>query len=112
MPSSVDEAFAPCEHGAVHVITRKALKRFWEAHPDSETALRAWFSITRRATWRHVVDVRTAFPHADVVGMFTVFNVCGGKYRLISQIDYETGKVFIHSVPTHAEYGRGRWKGD
>ena len=94
----------------VHVITRQALRRFWEKHHDSENALRAWFGMTRRAGWKHIVGVRQVFPQADAAGLYTVFNVCGNKYRLISQIDYETGKVFIHSVLTHAEYNRGRWK--
>lgn len=94
----------------MHVITRHALKRFWEKHPDSQAGLRAWFGLTRRAAWKHIADVRAVLPHADAAGPYTVFNVCGNKYRLVSQIDYGTGKVFIHSVLTHAEYSRERWK--
>ena len=94
----------------MHVITRQALKRFWGEYPDSETALRAWFGMTRRAAWKHIAGVREVFPHADAAGMYTVFNICGNKYRLISQIDYQAGKVFIHSVLKHDEYSRGRWK--
>jgi mRNA interferase HigB len=90
----------------VHIISRKALKQFWEKHSDSEISLRAWFKITNQAHWKHISEVRAVFPHADAVGMYTVFNIHGNRYRLITQIDYETGKVFIHSVLTHAAYDR------
>jgi mRNA interferase HigB len=101
--------FAPCEHGQpVHVITRKALVRFWAKHLDAETPLKVWFGVTKRAHWKHITDVRKVFPYADAEGPYTVFNIGGNKYRLITTIDYSTGKVFIRWVFTHSEYDR--WK--
>ncbi|MFN7933700.1 MAG: type II toxin-antitoxin system HigB family toxin [Bryobacteraceae bacterium] len=69
---------------------------------------RSWFA--RRAGWNHLVDVRADFPHADSVGVFTVFNISGKKYRLISVIKYRWQIIYIRHILTHAEYDREQWK--
>ncbi|TGK76307.1 type II toxin-antitoxin system HigB family toxin, partial [Leptospira wolffii] len=44
------------------------------------------------------------------VGKFTVFNISGNNFRLISSIHYNRKKVFIRHVLTHSEYDKGKWK--
>jgi mRNA interferase HigB len=56
------------------------------------------------------VDVRKSYPHADAVGELTIFNISGSKYRLMTYINYRTGKVYIRHVMTHQEYSRKDWK--
>lgn len=75
-----------------------------------KSALRSWFTQAKQSQWKHIADVRRAFPHGDAVGEYTVFNVGGNKYRLITVVDYETGKVFIHDAMIHAQYDR--WNGE
>jgi mRNA interferase HigB len=41
---------------------------------------------------------------------FAVFNIKGNAYRLITEINYRTGRVFLRHVLTHAEYSKGAWK--
>jgi mRNA interferase HigB len=95
----------------VHVIAKHPkLSTFWAAHPDAEKPLLAWYRIARKAEWRNFAEVRESFPHADVVGILTVFNIGGNKYRLVVEIQFDRGRVFVQSVMTHEEYSRGRWK--
>jgi mRNA interferase HigB len=54
--------------------------------------------------------VRKTFSSADAVGKWTVFNVKGNRYRLITEINYAFGRIHIRHVLTHAEYDRGIWK--
>jgi mRNA interferase HigB len=49
------------------------------------------------------------FPHADAVGIFTVFNIAGNKYRLITMIRYLWQVVYIRAILTHEEHGREKW---
>ena len=49
-------------------------------------------------------------PSADGVGKLTVLNIKGNAFRLIVEINYRTGRVYIRHVLTHAEYDRGGWK--
>jgi mRNA interferase HigB len=69
-----------------------------------------WYRITRRADWSSLVDVRSDFAHADIVGRRTVFNIHGNNYRLITRINYKTKRVFILYIFTHVEYSKGDWK--
>ncbi|MGA9623959.1 MAG: type II toxin-antitoxin system HigB family toxin [Bryobacteraceae bacterium] len=69
-----------------------------------------WYGVTKRAAWRHLVDVRADFPHADAVDIFTVFNISGNKYRLVSAIKYRWRIVYIRHILMHAEYDEGKWK--
>jgi mRNA interferase HigB len=55
-------------------------------------------------------DLRAVFPSADQVGNLTVFNIGGGKARLIAAIHYNRRKVYIRAVLTHDEYDKGKWK--
>ena len=40
----------------------------------------------------------------------TVFNVCGNKHRMATAIHYNTGKVFVLELMSHAEYSKNQWK--
>jgi mRNA interferase HigB len=96
----------------MHIITRSRLKEFWEKYPDSEPSLQAWYKRTFLADWKNFVELRKVFSSADQVENFTVFNLGGNKYRLITLVDYTYQKVFIRHVLTHAEYSKEDWKND
>jgi Uncharacterized protein conserved in bacteria len=95
---------------SMHVISRKALQQFWAQHPDSETPLVRWFKIMQQTDFQNLSELRTAFPAADKVGDWTVFNIGGNKYRLIASIHFNRGKVYIRHVLTHQEYDKEGWK--
>jgi mRNA interferase HigB len=94
----------------VHVISRKALSQFWEHYPDSRTALLHWFKIMETTAFANWGALRAAFPTADKVGDWIVFNIGGNKYRLIAVIHFNRGKVYVRHVLTHQEYDREAWK--
>ena len=93
------------------MVSRKALRIFWEQNPETKNALDRWFKIMSRTDFDSLVDVRTVFPSADSVGELTVFNVGGNRCRLITSIHFNRRKVYIRRVLTHEEYNRGSWKG-
>jgi mRNA interferase HigB len=94
----------------MHVISRKRLKEAAERHADLEAPLDVWFRIAKKATWTSLAEVRGTFSSADSVGKWTVFNIKGNQYRLIAEINYLFGRIYIRLVLTHAEYDRGGWK--
>jgi mRNA interferase HigB len=97
----------------MHVISQKALRDFWEVHPNAEVPLRAWFRNTQRADWQNFNDVRGAYGSADLVGKCVIFNIGGNKFRLIVVIHYDYGgRVYVRHVLTHKEYDKGAWKKD
>jgi mRNA interferase HigB len=94
----------------MHVISRKKLKAAVARHGDLEGPLDAWFRIAKKALWGNLADVRKTLATADAVGKWTVFNIKGNQYRLITEINYIFGRIYIRHVLTHAEYDRGGWK--
>ena len=94
----------------MHVISRRALRQFWERHPDSEAALLRWLKIMECTEFSDFAHLRATFPSADKVDDWVVFNIGGNKVRLIASIHFNRGKVYIRHVLTHSEYDRGEWK--
>lgn len=94
----------------MRVIGIESLVEFSKIHADSEAPLGAWLQTAEEADWEHIIDVRKVYPHADSVEGYTVFNIKGNKYRLITKITYKVKTIKIESVLTHSEYDEGRWK--
>ena len=92
------------------IIGKTAITEFSSTHKDAVEPLLHWLGVTRRAAWRHIADVHADFPHADAVDTFTIFNIGGNRYRLVSVIKYRWQIVYIRHVLTHAEYVGGKWK--
>lgn len=91
------------------MISHKAIVDAGARHPDAAAALHNWYRITKRATWRSLVETRNDFAHADAVRRFTVFNIKGNRYRLICWINYANQKVFVRHFLTHREYDKEAW---
>lgn len=94
----------------MHVISRKKLLEAAKKHGDLGEPLNVWYRVAKKAEWKNLIDVRQVFPATDAVEEFTVFNLKGNAYRLITEINYLTGRVFLRHVLTHAEYSKGEWK--
>ncbi len=91
----------------MHVITQKRLQEFWQDHAVAETSLRAWLFLVRKKQYLTPHEVRLDFPSASFLGQWrTVFNIGGNKYRLIVDMRYDLGRVYIRHVLTHEEYDR------
>jgi mRNA interferase HigB len=96
----------------MHIITRSRLVEFWKIQASAETGLLLWYKLASTANWQNLAELHEVLPSADLVGNFTVFNVGGNKYRLITLIDYTYQKVFVRAVLTYADYDKDNWKQD
>jgi mRNA interferase HigB len=94
----------------MHIISRKTLIEFWKKHPDSQPSLAHWFKIVEKTDFKNFAELRAAFPSADLVNNWVVFNIGGNNYRLIVSIHFNRARIYIRHVLTHAEYDRGDWK--
>ena len=96
----------------MRVISRKALRDFWEIHANAQAGLLLWYQRITEGNFQTFNDLRRVFPSADLVSNFTVFNISGNNFRLITYIDYSYQLIFIRAVLTHAEYDKENWKND
>jgi mRNA interferase HigB len=92
------------------VVGRRVLEAYAQSHADSVSALAAWLAITKAAEWPSLIEVRRTYPAADFVKPYTVFNIKGNSYRLVTIIEYSLRIVRICHVMTHGEYDKDKWK--
>jgi len=91
----------------MRIIALKALRDFWEKHPQAEVPLRAWHAIASRAAWRSPADVKAAYRAASILGgNRVVFNIKGNEFRLVVAVHYNRGLIYIRFVGTHQQYDR------
>jgi mRNA interferase HigB len=91
----------------LRVISRRPLKEFGENNEDARTPLDAWYRIIKGKEYRTPHELRKDFPSASFLGARrTVFNVGGNKYRLVVDMRYDLGRVYVREVLTHEEYDR------
>ena len=89
----------------MRVIAKKALREFWQRHPDAERPLLAWYREAEAADWGTPAEVKARYRSASIVGSDrVVFNIKGNDYRLVVRINYPYRTVLVRFVGTHAEY--------
>ncbi|MGA8099931.1 MAG: type II toxin-antitoxin system HigB family toxin [Candidatus Cybelea sp.] len=86
------------------------LQKAARQHADVANALAMWRAVVAAAGWTNFAQLKADFPSADYVSPFTVFNVKGNKYRLITLVDYTECIIVVGDVLTHAIYSKGKWK--
>ncbi len=91
----------------MHVITRKRLAEFGTTHADADSELREWFRVIRRKRYATSAEVKADFPSVDFVGRNrAVFNICRNRYRLVVDMRFDLGRVYVRHVLAHAAYTR------
>ncbi len=93
----------------MQVIAKRALKAFWDRHPQSKQPLSTWYRVVSEASWQTPADIKAAFgTNVDFVGdNRAIFDIGGNKYRLIVHVAYAPYyRVLIKFVGTHKDYDR------
>ena len=87
------------------IVSKRALKVFWEQYPDSKPYLQTWYETARKADWGSPHDIRAFYGSVSILkNSRVVFNVKGNNYRLVVKINYQRQWIFIRFIGTHREY--------
>lgn len=87
------------------LIGKKLIFDFSISHPMSRKPLAGWENTIRQTNYKSFNELKLTFRTADYVPQkYTIFNIGGNKYRLITEIDYSASVVNIKKIWTHAEY--------
>jgi len=91
----------------MRVFSKKVLREFWEKHNDSEQQLKTWYREASKAKWATPSDIKSEYTKASILkNSRVVFNICGNKYRLIVEINYERQWNFVRFIGTHTDYNK------
>lgn len=78
-----------------------------EAHAEVGPVVDTWVREATVATWRAPADIKARYASASfLAGNRVVFNLKGNKYRLDTEIAYQTGVVLVKRIGTHTEFDR------
>ena len=91
----------------MHIVTRTRLTAFGSRYADAAKPLRDWARVIRRKRYAKSAEVKADFPSVDFLGPHkAVFNIRGNEYRLVVDMRFDLGRVYIRHVITHREYDR------
>lgn len=88
----------------MNVIKKKTLDGYSVRHADAAEALASWRKIFEKTVFSDIHAIRTVLPTADFADPYTIFNIKGNNYRLITVIHFRPQRVYIREFFTHAEY--------
>ena len=90
----------------MRVIGIKILHDFCKKHSDVKSQIGSWLAEVKDANWQNPNELRARHPSASLVNDRMVFNIKGGKYRLLARVNYKSQVVRIEDIGTHEKYDR------
>lgn len=91
----------------MRIIAISTLKNYYLKHSETEIGLKIWIQKTKKSIWKQPSDILQTFTHGRTIGNGrVVFNINKNDYRLIIQVNYDRGTVFICFIGTHSDYDK------
>ena len=90
----------------MNVIKKKTLVGYAARHPDTAGPLASWRKIFEKTDFADINAIRAILPTADFADPYTIFNIKGNRYRLITIIHYRYQRIYIKELFTHADYDK------
>jgi len=90
----------------LHIISKKKIRDYSRDNAQAELPLLEWYLKMSEIKAANLNELRKYFNSVDSVAGYTVFNIGGNSYRLITAIHYNTQLCYIREIWTHAEYSK------
>ncbi|WP_115304235.1 type II toxin-antitoxin system HigB family toxin [Legionella beliardensis] len=90
----------------MRIISKKKLRDYYLSNVQAEIPLTERYYKMLDAKAANIFELRQVFNSVDSVYGYTVFNVGGNNYRLITAIHYNTQTCYVRTIWTHAEYDK------
>ena len=91
----------------MRVVAKSTLVKFWSQpeFSDSKGGLQSWLDEAIKANWKTPQSLKGQYSSASIcANNRVVFNIAGNKYRLVVEMQYRAGIVWVKFVGTHARY--------
>src|SRR5580704_13131457 len=91
----------------MNVYNISSLIAFYTKHPDCKQTLQKWYHDVLSKQWKKPGDITKDYNTARTIkGNRAIFKINENDYRLIVEVNYAKGWVFIKFIGTHAEYDK------
>jgi mRNA interferase HigB len=89
----------------MNIVTKGVFVSYQRHYQSASAALQSLYTIMSKADWKSPEDVKQFDPKASILKDGRVlFDVMGGKYRLIVRINYQKQWIYLRFFGTHQEY--------
>lgn len=90
----------------MRIISKKKIREYYKDNAQAELPLTEWYFAMRESNAKNIIELRKIFNSVDSVYGYTIFNIGGNNYRLITATHYNTQLCYIRMIWTHAEYSK------
>ncbi len=90
----------------MRIISKKKIRDYSRENIQAALPLTEWYLTMQESDAKNLNALRANFNSVDSVYGYTVFNIGGNNYRLITAIHYNTQHCYIRTIWTHAEYSK------
>jgi len=90
----------------LRIISKNRIRLYSKNNAQAELPLAEWYMKMKVCNARTLIEMKKIFNSVDPVYGYTIFNIGGNNYRLITAIHYNTQLCYIRAIWTHAEYSK------
>jgi mRNA interferase HigB len=91
----------------MNIYNKGSLIDFYAKHPDCKATLEKWYHDVLKKNWFKPNDVVRDYNKARIIkNNRAIFKINENDYRLIAEINYQKGWLFIKFIGTHSEYDK------
>jgi len=90
----------------LRIISKKKIRDYSQENVQAELPLLEWYLKMETNDSKNLTELRKIFNSADFFHGYTIFNIGGNSYRLITAMHYDKQICYIRMIWTHAEYSK------
>jgi mRNA interferase HigB len=91
----------------MNIYNKSSLIEYFQTHTDCKKSLEKWYHDVLSKNWLKPSDLNRDFIKARTIkNNRAIFEINGNDYRLIVQLNYSKGWVFVKFIGTHSEYDK------
>ena len=91
----------------MNIYNRSSIIAFYKKHADCKQTLEKWYNDVRSKNWKTPNGITKDFNSARTIkNDRVIFKINENDYRLIAEINYQKGWLFIKFIGTHAAYDK------
>jgi mRNA interferase HigB len=79
---------------------------FSTKYPAAQNPLTSWWTVCKKNDFSSFNDLKLIFDTADMVAKCVIFNIGGGKFRLIVRVNFSAHRMWIKYIRCGARYTR------
>ena len=89
----------------MNIVSHKRLFELYQIDKEARVPMENWYRTANNAKWKCFADIKKDFNSVDSIGKQRfIFSIKGNDFRLVVDIQFVHGYIYIRFAGTHADY--------